>query len=86
MASCLCHLFLQALFWYKAKNSSGQEGLVPRTFLEIIADEGNCIIIYNARSKGSGLTFDSLTLASAAAVINILQSKLVMYTAAVSKS
>ncbi|CAI8041607.1 hypothetical protein GBAR_LOCUS23116 [Geodia barretti] len=30
----------EALYWYRAKNSSGQEGLVPRTYLEVVSDEG----------------------------------------------
>lgn len=30
----------QALFWYKARNSHGQVGLVPRTFLDCVADTG----------------------------------------------
>lgn len=47
----LCIFNIQALFWYKAKNTHGKEGLVPRTFLEAIADEG--ILYRNALTPRS---------------------------------
>ena len=30
---------MQALFWYKARNALGHEGLVPKTFLEMVSNE-----------------------------------------------
>ena len=36
-------LVLQALFWYRARSVRGDEGLVPRTFLEIVSGEGTCM-------------------------------------------